>query len=115
TPPRTPAEETVAAIWRDLLGHEAIGVDESFFALGGHSLLATQAPATVRPTFGVEISLREPFQSPTLATLPVHIDARKATACGSANEEALTALLSGLGQLSDDELRARFAGAAVPT
>src|SRR5262249_46301427 len=42
-PPRTPTEETVAAIWRDLLGREEIGVDESFFALGGHSLLATQA------------------------------------------------------------------------
>ena len=39
--PRTPAEQVVAGLWRDLLGLEAVGVDQNFFALGGHSLLAT--------------------------------------------------------------------------
>src|SRR5205823_4733752 len=36
--PRTPTEETVATIWRDVLKKERIGITESFLDLGGHSL-----------------------------------------------------------------------------
>jgi len=111
-PPRTPTEEALAAIWRELLGHDEIGVGESFFALGGHSLLATQALALVRQTFGVEISLREAFQSPTVAGLAALIDAR--TAAGRApGRRRAHALLNHLGRLSDDEAADRFAVSAV--
>src|SRR6185436_14860147 len=42
TPPRGPVEETVAAIWSEVLGCGPVGIYESFFDLGGHSLLATR-------------------------------------------------------------------------
>src|SRR4029079_9334757 len=51
--PRTPVEERLAAIWRDLLKVPRVGADDDFFALGGHSLLATQAGSRVREGFGV--------------------------------------------------------------
>ena len=46
-PPRTAAEQTVAAIWQDLLGVDEVGVDDDFFQLGGSSLvtLALDEPA----------------------------------------------------------------------
>ena len=34
-PPRGPVEETLAAIWRELLGMERVGRQDDFFALGG--------------------------------------------------------------------------------
>jgi amino acid adenylation domain-containing protein len=34
--PRTAVEETLAAIWREILGLERVGVHDNFFALGGH-------------------------------------------------------------------------------
>jgi amino acid adenylation domain-containing protein len=67
--PRTPAEELLAALWRDLLGVERIGLRDSFFDLGGHSLLASQLVARIRDAFGVEVSLGAVFQAPTLEAL----------------------------------------------
>src|SRR5207244_10213852 len=48
--PRTQVEESVAAIWSELLGVEQVGVFDDFFALGGHSLLATQVVIRIRRT-----------------------------------------------------------------
>ena len=41
----TATEETIAALWRELLGHDRIGRQENFFDLGGHSLLAVRVHA----------------------------------------------------------------------
>ena len=71
--PRTPIQEALAAIWSQVLGVEQIGVHTSFFALGGHSLLAYQTIARVREAFGIELSVRAIFESPTIATLAERI------------------------------------------
>ncbi|MHC0065903.1 amino acid adenylation domain-containing protein [Nostoc sp. UIC 10890] len=67
--PRTPTEEILAGIWRDVLGVEQVGIYDNFFNLGGHSLLATQVISLTRKTFKVELSLRSLFESPAIATL----------------------------------------------
>ena len=41
--PSTPAERTIAELWRDLLRVPRIGARDNFFELGGHSLLAMRA------------------------------------------------------------------------
>jgi amino acid adenylation domain-containing protein len=68
-PPRTAAEEMLAAIWREVLRVEQVGAFDDFFAIGGHSLLATQVVARVRAAVGVELPLRALFETPTLAEL----------------------------------------------
>jgi non-ribosomal peptide synthetase component F/acyl carrier protein len=68
-PPRTPYEEAVAAIWRDVLQRSDIGVFNDFFDLGGHSLLAIQVGTRIRKTLGVDISVKDFFESPTVAAL----------------------------------------------
>ncbi|WP_327031013.1 amino acid adenylation domain-containing protein [Micromonospora sp. NBC_01740] len=67
--PRSPVEEAVAGIWRDVLGLPEVGVFESFFQLGGHSLLAVQVAYRIREELGVELSLRDFFADPTVAGL----------------------------------------------
>ncbi|MCP3962379.1 MAG: amino acid adenylation domain-containing protein [bacterium] len=67
--PRTPIEEQLAGIWRQVLGREEIGVQDSFFDLGGHSLLAVQVRARMVEAFGVELPLRRMFEAPTVASL----------------------------------------------
>ncbi|MEH2026173.1 amino acid adenylation domain-containing protein [Nostoc sp.] len=67
--PRTPTEEILAGIWRDVLGLEQVGIYDNFFNLGGHSLLATQVISLIRKAFKVELPLRSLFESPAIATL----------------------------------------------
>ncbi len=64
--PRSPVEQLLSEIWEQLLGTKSVRTHDNFFGLGGHSLLATQLVSRVRNTFGVEISLRSVFESPTL-------------------------------------------------
>ena len=63
----TEREQVVLGIWKEILGHENIGLDDNFFELGGHSLLATRVIARVRDAFGLEAPLRLLFEAPTIA------------------------------------------------
>uniref|UniRef100_UPI0017F27693 condensation domain-containing protein n=1 Tax=Ramlibacter sp. TaxID=1917967 RepID=UPI0017F27693 len=67
--PRTPEEQSLAAIWSEVLGVERVGVQDNFFALGGHSLLATLMVARLREVFGVDLPLRTLFETRTLEAL----------------------------------------------
>ncbi|MDP9128992.1 MAG: amino acid adenylation domain-containing protein, partial [Candidatus Binatota bacterium] len=74
--PRGETEEKVAAIWREGLSLDWIGVDDDFFELGGHSILAMQIVARLRAALGAEFSLREFFDAPTIAGVAARIDKR---------------------------------------
>ncbi|MET0398247.1 MAG: amino acid adenylation domain-containing protein [Longimicrobiaceae bacterium] len=60
-------EETLAAIWAEVLGVERVGRWEHFFELGGHSLLAMQVVSRVRQRLGVEVPLGEVFRLSVMA------------------------------------------------
>ncbi len=67
--PRTPAEQIVADVWSEVLGLQQVSVRESFFDLGGHSLLAGRVLRRLRAPLGVDLSLAQFFQHPTVAGL----------------------------------------------
>ena len=69
TRPRTAMEKMVAALWRELLEHEQIGVEQNFFEIGGHSLLAIQIIARLRERLDVAVPVRMLFDHPTIAGL----------------------------------------------
>ncbi|MDH6281627.1 non-ribosomal peptide synthase/polyketide synthase [Prescottella agglutinans] len=77
--PGTPTEYTLAAVFGEVLGHEApIGVSDNFFDLGGNSLVATRLLARVNAEFGVHLGVRELFDAPTVAGLASAVDASRA-------------------------------------
>jgi amino acid adenylation domain-containing protein/thioester reductase-like protein len=72
--PQTALELTIAAIWRQLLDVEPIGIHDNFFALGGHSLLATRVISKLRQELQSEIPLRCLFESPTISGLAQYLE-----------------------------------------
>ncbi|WP_412080833.1 non-ribosomal peptide synthase/polyketide synthase [Streptomyces sp. SCL15-4] len=67
--PRSERERTLAAIWAQVLGVDAVGVTDDFFELGGESLLAARLLARVRDELGVRLTLRDVFTARTVAAL----------------------------------------------
>ncbi|KYC43755.1 hypothetical protein WA1_00900 [Scytonema hofmannii PCC 7110] len=67
--PSNSTEEVLANIWAEVLGLEQVGIHDNFFDLGGHSLLAAQIISRISEAFKVEISLRQLFAAPTIASL----------------------------------------------
>ncbi|MFC8042639.1 amino acid adenylation domain-containing protein [Nocardia sp. NPDC057353] len=66
--PATPREETIAALFAEVLGLDAVGVDESFFALGGDSIVSIQLVSRAKAA-GLGITARDVFERKTVAAL----------------------------------------------
>ncbi|HET8796788.1 MAG TPA: amino acid adenylation domain-containing protein, partial [Thermoanaerobaculia bacterium] len=67
--PQGAIEETLAAIWQELLRVPRAGRNDDFFELGGHSLLAVQLVSRVRAALNVELPLHALFGRSRLSAL----------------------------------------------
>ena len=71
---RAPVEEKLLVMMREILKNNGIRAEDNFFLFGGHSLLAMQLVMRVRDTFGVDMTLRQFFESPTVERLAVLVE-----------------------------------------
>ncbi|MFJ8015657.1 amino acid adenylation domain-containing protein [Streptomyces sp. NPDC096339] len=94
TAPRNATEETLAAIWGEVLEAERVGIHDDYFALGGDSITMLRIRARAEKA-GIVFSLTDLVQQPTVAQLA----ARSATGgAGPAPDSELApfALVSGV-------------------
>lgn len=64
--PQNDAQQTMCAIWQDVLQIKRVGIYDNFFDLGGHSLLATRLVAQINQHFAVQFPLKSVFDAKNL-------------------------------------------------
>ncbi len=92
--PESAIEKTISNMVCELLRLDRVGLDDNFFLLGGHSLLGTQLVIRARQRFGVELTLRSLFESPTVGQLAMHIEKLLIARLESMSEDEAAELLS---------------------
>ncbi len=73
--PRTETETMLAALWRETLGLDQVGVEDNFFDLGGHSLLLMRVHEGLEQALGRSVPVLDLFRHPTIAQLAARLDA----------------------------------------
>jgi amino acid adenylation domain-containing protein/thioester reductase-like protein len=71
---QTETEIKLAKIWAEILQQKTLDIQESFFDLGGHSLMAARLLAKVTSEFGVDLTMRDLFSSPTVYAMARVLD-----------------------------------------
>ncbi|WP_257165789.1 non-ribosomal peptide synthetase [Bradyrhizobium sp. SRS-191] len=61
-------EQTIAAVWREVLGRDRVGRNDNFFELGGDSILSLQIIARLRKR-GLILTPKQVFAQQTIAAL----------------------------------------------
>jgi amino acid adenylation domain-containing protein len=85
--PATPIEEKLLTMIRELLKNDAVAPEDNFFLAGGHSLLGMQLVMRVRDAFGVDLTLQQLFESPTVQRLALVVETMLIDAIDSMSEE----------------------------
>ena len=70
----TRIEEELLTMARQLLENDAFRAQDNFFLAGGHSLLGMQLLMRLRDAFGVDLTLRQLFEAPTVERLALLVE-----------------------------------------
>jgi amino acid adenylation domain-containing protein len=89
--PETPVEESLAAIWSEVLAVDRVGIDDDFFDLGGHSLLAVKMLARVQQSLALDLGLPTVFEHSTVRELAAVVNS---ALLGEATDDELAELLA---------------------
>ncbi|MDQ6664682.1 MAG: non-ribosomal peptide synthetase [Acidobacteriota bacterium] len=67
--PANDTEETIAAVWRKLLGVGSVGMEDNFFDLGGDSILLMAAHAELNRALDTKFPITDLFEFTTVSSL----------------------------------------------
>ncbi|MGH3520223.1 MAG: amino acid adenylation domain-containing protein [Haloechinothrix sp.] len=78
-PPVTREQQVLADLFGEILELSDVGIHDNFFELGGHSMSAMRLVGRIRSRFGVELTIREIFDAPTVAGIESTLDGAAST------------------------------------
>ncbi|MDF5730141.1 MAG: phosphopantetheine-binding protein, partial [Rhizonema sp. PD38] len=74
--PNTEVGKIIAGIWQKALQVEKVGLYDNFFELGGHSLLIVRINQQLQEIFGLELSIVDMFNYPTIHNLSQYLSTK---------------------------------------
>ncbi|ANY69397.1 non-ribosomal peptide synthetase [Paenibacillus sp. BIHB 4019] len=72
--PNNELEHQLCLLWKEVLGIEAIGTEDSFFDLGGHSLKAIMLISNMQNHMNRKVPLKVLFEQPTIRQLARYME-----------------------------------------
>ncbi|HSF42281.1 MAG TPA: amino acid adenylation domain-containing protein [Thermoanaerobaculia bacterium] len=78
--PETDLEREIAAVWREVLGVDRVGIHDNFFEIGGHSLLLVRLHSRLQEALKADLSLMDLFSHPNVHAQAEHLRGRGAGA-----------------------------------
>jgi len=103
-------EDTVAGVWRTLLGRDDIGAHDNFFEAGGHSLLLLAVHGKLVELFGDRLTVTDLFRHPTIRSLADFLTAGEP----AKPTVAVKAAVPSGGAIAIVGMACRFPGARTP-
>ena len=104
TAPQTAVEKELTKIWAEVLSLNQIGIHDNFFDLGGHSLAVSRVISRVIQAFQLDISLKDLFASPTVASMAFLITRNQGN---KASSEEIERMLYEIDSMSEEEAERR--------
>jgi natural product biosynthesis luciferase-like monooxygenase protein len=77
--PDADLERAIAAVWKEVLRLEEVGVDDNFFDLGGNSVLVVAVRSRLLDRVGNHLSLVDMFRYPTISSLAAAVEKRRSS------------------------------------
>lgn len=85
--PASLIEEKLLTMVQELLESDAVATEDNFFLAGGHSLLGMQLVMRLRDAFGVDLTLRQLFEAPTVERLALLVERNLVKAVEAMSDE----------------------------
>jgi amino acid adenylation domain-containing protein len=89
----SPIEDKLLNMIHELLENDAIVAEDNFFLAGGHSLLGMQLVMRLRKAFGVDVTLRQLFETPMIERLALLVETKLIDLVESMSDEEAEAQL----------------------
>ncbi|WP_454674681.1 amino acid adenylation domain-containing protein [Achromobacter pestifer] len=78
--PTNELEQQLQAVWADVLGHDRIGINDSFFKIGGNSLRVVRVQAELQKLLGRNVSTSTLYEHFTIKDLAAYLAGNKKVA-----------------------------------
>ncbi|WP_296358928.1 polyketide synthase [Ramlibacter sp.] len=89
--PTNELEQQILAIWAEVLGHDRIGVNDSFFRIGGNSLRVVRVQAELQKLLNRPIGTATLYEFFTIKELAAHLSGAKKAAQHNPSKRRATA------------------------